>query len=451
MPQLLERNPADSDLWDRVDSQKAHVPAMYGQFDFRLRPERLSDPDGGGAQMAGVSEAERARVFANPALLRRLEGYTLMGDTVADAYAALMPQHGFRRLVDMLVLACDKGVEAVQDAPPELVAFIRAMEATPDWVDMAMVERGAAQLRNATAHLAPYAIRGAFIATFMNKYAALPMALTGTLSNKTAARRVKETGTFFATSVMPGALERHGPGFKAAAMVRLMHSMVRFNVLSRSRWDQAVYGFPIPHVDQMPAGLIGDFLMARAVLREGRTSFTEDERARLELSRYRCFLLGLPQELLADTPQGIIDLWLARYATIRDGWDDATCGALLRATMEARLVPGDSLAERVQESFEKSFAKLYFLINFCDGKTERALEMGVPITAGDRARAVLVALLVNLRMMAYNLALKVPGLAAIADRRLVAKIARLLESYGHAEFTTDAAAYRPAVPQPAAS
>lgn len=449
MDAILERHPADRDLWDKVDSQKALIPAMYGSFDFRLRPERLSGPDGEGAQMKGVSPAERARVFANPALLRRLEAYTLMGDLVADAYAALMPNYGFRRLVDMLVLACDAGVEAVADAPPELVAFIRAMEATPDWVDMAKVERGAAQLRNATAHLAPYAIRGAFIATFMNKYAALPMALTGTLSNKTAARRVKETGTFFATSVMPGALERHGAGFKAAAMVRLMHSMVRFNVLSRGRWDQAVYGFPIPHVDQMPAGLIGDFLMARAVLREGRTSFDADERDRLELSRYRCFLLGLPQELLADTPQGIIDLWLARYATIRDGWDDATCGALLRATMEAQLVPGESLAERVKERFEKSFAKLYFLINFCDGKVARAAEMGVPITGGDRARAIVVALLVNLRMKSHALAQKLPGLAGMSDRRLVAKIARLLESYGHAEFTTDAAAYRPAVPQPA--
>jgi len=41
-----------------------------------------------------------------------------------------------------------------------------------------------------------WAIRGGFVATFMNKYAALPMALTGTLSNATAGRRIKETATF---------------------------------------------------------------------------------------------------------------------------------------------------------------------------------------------------------------------------------------------------------------
>ena len=125
------------------------------------------------------------------------------------------------------VEACDRGVEQVADAPPELVAFLADMERKPDWLDMTLVEQGARIERNSAAHLGPFVIRGAFIATFMNRYAALPMAITGTLSQDTAARRVKETATFFTTSILPGALERFGPGFKAAAMVRLMHSMVR--------------------------------------------------------------------------------------------------------------------------------------------------------------------------------------------------------------------------------
>ena len=158
--------------------------------------------------------------------------------------------------------------------------------------------------RNAYAHRAPFVIRGGLIATFMNKYSALPMALTGALSNETAARRAKETATFFTTTVMPGALDRHGAGFKSAAMVRLMHSMVRFNILRRGdHWDLETYGIPIPQVDQMPAGLVSIFLLAQKALRDGRTTFTPAERARAELARYRCFLLGLPEELLADTPR----------------------------------------------------------------------------------------------------------------------------------------------------
>src|SRR3546814_6300325 len=114
------------------------------------------------------------------------------------------------------------------------------------------------------------------------------MALTGTLGQATAARRVKETATFFATTALPGALDRFGPGFKAAAMVRLMHSMVRINVLSRpGMWDAETYGMPIPQLDQMPAGLIPVYFMSQEVLAKGRTSFSRLERGRVELERYR--------------------------------------------------------------------------------------------------------------------------------------------------------------------
>lgn len=328
--------------------------------------------------------------------------------------------------------------------PRNSVAFIAAMEARPAWVDMKLVEEGARLQRVAFANFAPWAIRGAFIATFMNKYAALPMALTGTLSNKTAARRIKETATFFGTSMLPGALERFGPGFKAAAMVRLMHSMVRFNVLSRGRWDQAVYGIPIPQVDQMPAGLISDFLISSKVLREGRDSFTAEERAQIELSRYRCFLLGLPEDLVADTPRGIVDAWNARALTLRAGFDEATCGGLLRATMEADLVDTSTPAGKVRDRLERSFAKVYFMQNFCDGNETVAAGFGVKIRAIDKLRAAAVGVGLLGQIQAYGVARKVPVVRHLADRRLIGKVRDYLGTLGHAEFTTDAEKYKPA-------
>ncbi|MFN3553059.1 MAG: oxygenase MpaB family protein [Novosphingobium meiothermophilum] len=437
------------DLRRKVESQKTGNPAMYGGIDFAARPERLlpHDPTGGQAHLSelrGRFAADAPRLLENRELMGRMALYTMLGDTVADPYAALMPQRGFRPLVEMLVRACDEGVEAVTEAPPELVRFIRAMEDTPPWVDMTLIERGARIQRNAMANFAPWAIRGGFIATFMNKYAALPMALTGTLSHKTAARRIKETATFFATSTLPGALRRDGAGFKAAAMVRLMHSMVRFNVLSQGRWDQTVYGIPIPQVDQMPAGLIGDFFLSSGALQQGRSTFNADERAQVELSRYRCFLLGLPQDLLGDNPRDVVDLWNARMLSLRRGFDPQTCGALLKATMQARLGDTSTPAGALRERFERSFSKIYFLQNFCDGRDERAKAFGVPISAVDKARAAVVGAHVFGRMRAYTAAAKVPVLGAIADRRLTARLRRYLGTLGHAEFTSDAAQYRPA-------
>src|SRR5690606_3375011 len=127
-------------------------------------------------------------------------------------------------LVELIETACSQGLDAVDDPPAELVALIESMEATPDWVDMDLVREGARAERIPMATATPFAIRGAFLATFLNQYAALPMTMTGTLSDEAAAKRVFETASFFTATTMPGALDRHGKGFEAAAKVRLMHS-----------------------------------------------------------------------------------------------------------------------------------------------------------------------------------------------------------------------------------
>jgi len=243
------------ELQARVQSQKTLIPSLYGDIDFSLTPERFTDDPAVESMLPGrFARKYRAGVLADRERVERARAYTMLGDIVADSYAALMPQYGFRRLIAMLTEACDHGVDKVADAPPELVAFIREMERVPDWLDMELVNEGARNGRIYMASMVPFAIRGAFIATFMNKYSGLPMALTGTLTDESSVQRVKETASFFTTATLPGALQRYGAGFKAAAMVRLMHSMVRFNILKRSKkWDVKVYGIPVPQVESPTA------------------------------------------------------------------------------------------------------------------------------------------------------------------------------------------------------
>jgi hypothetical protein len=409
-------------------------------------PERFAGAAGDPNELRSASEAERAQLLGDDRLMTLIRAYTFMGDRVADPYAALMPEYGFKRLIDMVGDACRHGIDSVADAPPELRNFIAAMETVPDWLDMAMVEEGARLERAAMAIMSPIAIRAAFIATFMNRYAALPMAVTGTLSNASAARRVKDTATFFATSVLPGALARDGEGFRAAAMVRLMHAMVRFNAMRKGRWDVSVYGIPIPQVDQMPAGLISVTMMADSVLRQGRTEFTTQERARVELSRYRCYLLGLPEALLATTPKEIVTLMAASLATLRSGFDDETCGSLLRATIDAYLPPDNSLMSRIIDRVEKGFSKVFFVKNYAGGDTARAASMGVIANALDQICYGIAGAVAGSRLLVYKLAGNIPMFAAVVDRRLVAIIRKQLTSWGHAHFTTDAASYRSAAP-----
>ncbi len=434
--------PALDHVYARIAHQKTALPALYGAVDFSITPERFtSDPR---ESMLGRLAV---RYRPPPAhLIERVRAYSMLGDVTADAYAALTPDYGLRRLVSMLTLACDKGIDAVPNAPPELQRLLSAMETKPDWLDMDLVREGARRLRVSTAVAAPWLIRGAFLATFLNKYSALPMALTGTLAGKTSARRVNETATFFTVTTLPGALERHGAGFKAAAMVRLMHSMVRFNLLRRvGGWNTSVFGIPIPQVDQMPAGLIGVFLLAYRMLAEGRTKFTEVERAMVEFSRYRCYLLGLPEDLLADTPQAIVDIMNARNSTLRDGFDDATCGELIRATLSAYLPPDESLGNRAFDALERRVARVMFIQQFLRGNRKAAASMGISVNQLDYVVMALVGVAMAAQIRIYHALLSTPWLDQLTDEHLIRKLRALLARYGHAEFTSDAARYRPTV------
>jgi hypothetical protein len=423
-------------LWTHVHAQAQIVPGIYGEVDFSQCPERFTTtPSGDGLQ---GFEKMVPEIMADEALVEMMAAYTLTGDVVADAYAARIPQFGFRQLIAWLEKACDKGIDAVPEAPPELTAFIAAMATPPDWLDMDLVREGARIERNHYAHLVPFAIRGAFLATFMNKYSALPMALTGQLSDQLAAKRVHETAAFFTLTVMPGALERFGPAFKAAAMVRLMHSMVRFNVMHREGlWDSRIYGIPIPQVDQMPAGQIGSFLIAFRALKEGREKFTAEERARIEIGRYRCFLLGLPEPLLGDSPRAVARLMLARQATLRGGFDEATCGALVRGTMNTELSSDTSLPGQIDRELERSFSKAFFIKHFLQGDTRRAERMGVKYTLKDRKFALLAATKIFSQLRLFGVLADIPIVRDIADRILVGKLQGLLARYGHARFESD--------------
>lgn len=433
-----------SELQQRVAEQKTRIPSLYGNVDFSIVPERFA----GGAEDTSLLPPKmaaryRSNILADDERVQRALAYTMLGDTVADAYAALTPTYGFRRLISMLSTACEHGLEAVPEPPAELVEFLESMERQPDWVDMQLVEEGARYSRNQFANLVPFAIRGAFIATFMNKYSGLPMALTGQLSSQGSVQRVKETASFFTTACLPGALQRHGAGFRAAALVRLMHSMVRFNLLRRStKWNVEVYGIPIPQVDQMPAGTIPAFITAFRVMGQKRKHFNKRERAVVELCRYQSYLLGLPGELLPESPRGIVDTMLTYMATLRDGYDDETCGALVRATMSAYLPRDESLQSRVYDRLERGYSKVLFTRMFLNEESRhRAGMMGVEPSLLDYGIFGGMNLYLVPKLMAVYALQEFPLTRRAIDQALIRKIDDHLADYGHAEYTTDPSRY----------
>jgi hypothetical protein len=219
-----------------------------------------------------------------------------------------------------------------------------------------------------------------------------------------------------------------------------MHSMVRMNLLRRSgTWDVEVFGIPIPQVDQMPAGTMPAFVTAYRAVSEKR-GFTRRERAVVEHCRHQCFLLGLPPDLLLETPQDIFESMLVYSATLRDGYDDATNGELVRATMAAYLPESHELPGRVLNAIERSISKVFFRHTFRVPR-DKVQQMGVSATPLDYAIFAAFQAYVWPSLYAHMAIERIPVVEGLADRWLVQRIDQLLVSYGHAEYTTDPTKY----------
>src|SRR5690606_12972013 len=116
---------------------------MYGDIDFDLVPERLALGVDDVSDYPAHVKLPREALLADAELVDTMATATMLGDVVCDAYVSLIPELGMQRLIEMVRTACRAGIAAVDDPPDELVAFLAAMEATPDWIDLDLVEEGA--------------------------------------------------------------------------------------------------------------------------------------------------------------------------------------------------------------------------------------------------------------------------------------------------------------------
>ena len=102
------------ELQEQVLAQKTLIPSLYGDVDFSIVPERFAAGRNDKTMLPGkLTSKYRPAMVGDKERVQRALAYTMLGDNVADAYAALMPKYGFRPLIEMLTLACEKGLDAV--------------------------------------------------------------------------------------------------------------------------------------------------------------------------------------------------------------------------------------------------------------------------------------------------------------------------------------------------
>ena len=75
--------------------------------------------------------------------------------------------------------------------------------------------------------------------------------------------------------------------------------------------------------------------------------------------------------------------------------------------------------------------------SFLSGDRARAESIGITFDRSDKVAAGLAMAVIAAKTAYYNLGLRIPFVSARVDRQLNARLARLLDTYGHADFVTD--------------
>jgi hypothetical protein len=168
-------------------------------------------------------------------------------DPLADAVAAAIHAEGAA-----VRAAFNKGVTnrltSLTDPHPAVAALLAAAESLPDYVDDALLDHGSAPFYTSPGpvHLVSLSA-GALIRVYDSPSIAGVLTTTGRLIDG-AERRIRETGQWVATAMLPGALRVGEAGYVATLQVRLLHAQKRA-VARRRGYDEVAFGAPINQVD----------------------------------------------------------------------------------------------------------------------------------------------------------------------------------------------------------
>ena len=220
------------------------------------------------------------------------------GDPVADRLIAWMHGIGMRRGWSDFDLALSEGIERVENPSEELKEFFAEVDAVPDWLDRDALRRACrfglrgalhTQFTEFSALLGGYAIAGL----------AKPLVATRALDD-VAAKRVAETVKFIRDVFISEGLGRYSVGFKTTIRVRILHALVRHNLLKQD-WDTYHWGIPLNQSDSV-ATLLG-FSVASMMNRRALGCIITPSEGRdfMLLWRYVGNLLGIEDRLIPKT------------------------------------------------------------------------------------------------------------------------------------------------------
>ncbi|MFT4187246.1 MAG: oxygenase MpaB family protein [Aeromicrobium sp.] len=247
-------------------------------------------------------------------------------DEVGAAVARAMRAGDDRVRMDQIHRALAEGIDAVPDAPSALRDFFAHVEATPEWVDMDLVNQGAQVFRRFGRNASDVLLQLSLIGGYRFGGPTDLLVATGGLTGDMTRRRLAETQQWTIAVTRHDALRPGGLGWRLTVHVRLMHALVNHRFDHHPDWDRERWGRPINQSDQ--AATIGLFasVVLLAVRALGVRVTREDSRAVMHLWKYVGWLMGVDDDWLTDSER---EQHRLNYHILRAQDDVTEAGALL--------------------------------------------------------------------------------------------------------------------------
>lgn len=293
------------------------------------------------------------------------------GDEPMDRLVDWLFAFGPRQAKPMFERALEQGIEAVPDAPAELREFFALIDREPDWLDRDKVRRGARAV-NTTGEALHYIARdfflmGAYLLSGFNQ----PLVMTGALSKGTG-KRFAETQSWTLDLYSPGGMERFGAGFKSTIRVRMIHALVRRNLLKKAEWNYDHAGVPISQTDMLTT-ILTTLLLSLGCRALGVPLTQKETDAIAHHGRYAAWLMGIKEEWLFDSTADGIRLLMHSASTHPRGDESSRIMAqsLANEPLTRHYPRFQSLRQRIEHSRHLSISRLYL--------SKRTLDaLGVP-------------------------------------------------------------------------
>ncbi len=240
---------------------------------------------------------EKARTV-NPEFAEQYIEYTTVDDPFADAVIdalATYDQGDVNRIIKAAMEQDEKGLE---DAPEAFRLFFDELGKQPEWFDPKALYPG---YRAFHAHSDLF-IPAFFLVTVRNAATLIAKSFfaSGRVMGNFGTRRIRQNTKHFIEIMMPGALARHGDGWKLSVRVRLVHAQLRRLIREESDWDESVFGAPLSSANMALASANFSATMLSHAEILGAKLDKETRNGFMQAWRYASWLIGTPEHLLFE-------------------------------------------------------------------------------------------------------------------------------------------------------